>query len=228
MNGVGKYIVVFMVTCGIFAASWYLSSYFSEKKLAEIRNMQNKISTDILSSETQFSLLEEMSCQEVDSSILSQEIATLADKLTYSEQNVSAREEILMLKKQYSILQVKDFLLSKRIGERCGKKPVSIFYFYADRERCPDCVKQGYVLDALRNKYPDLRTYSFDSELDLSTIRALKSIYKVTDTLPALVLDGKTVSGFKTIEELEALLPTSLTNPPKEEDKKPTTTKVSR
>jgi hypothetical protein len=220
MKGFQKYFFVFLITCGIFATAWYLSAYVNNKKINEIKDIQNKISIDILSSETQFSLLEELSCQDLDKSILSQEIAAIADKINYSEQNVSATSEIEMLKKQYTILQVKDFLLSKKIAERCGQKIATLFYFYGNKDACTDCVKQSYVLDALREKYPPLRVYSFDYNLDLSTIKALTSIYKINDTLPALVIQGKTLSGFKTVEELEKLLPKELVNPPKTTTKK--------
>jgi hypothetical protein len=220
MKGFQKYFFVFLITCGIFATAWYLSAYVNNKKINEIKDIQNKISIDILSSETQFSLLEELSCQDLDRSILSQEIAAIADKINYSEQNVSATSEIEMLKKQYTILQVKDFLLSKKIAERCGQKIATLFYFYGNKDACTDCVKQSYVLDALREKYPPLRVYSFDYNLDLSTIKALTSIYKINDTLPALVIQGKTLSGFKTVEELEKLLPKELVNPPKTTTKK--------
>jgi hypothetical protein len=209
-----KYLFVFLITCGIFGTAWYLSTYVNQQKIDEIRDIQNKVAIDILSSETQFSLLEEMSCQDLNNSVLTEEISSLASKISYSEQNVGAKEEILMLKKQYTILQVKDFLLSKRIGERCNKPPVSILYFYGNRDNCNDCVKQGYVLDALHEKYPELRIYSFDYNLDLSTIRALKTIYKINDTLPALVIGEKTLSGFKTVEEITALLPKDFINPP--------------
>ena len=203
----GKYIFVFVVTCGIFAVSWYASAYFSQKKVAEIRDIQNKIAVDILSSETQYSLLEELSCTDLNSSIVSDELVNLADRISYSEQNVSAQEEILFLKKQYTILQVKDYLLKKRISERCKTPFTTVFYFYGNQENCEDCEKQSYVLDAAREKYPELRSYSFDYNLDLSTIRALRSIYKVGEPLPALVVNGKTYAGFRTLEQLEALLP---------------------
>ena len=215
MKGFQKYFFVFLVTCGIFATGWYLSTYVNNKKINEIKDIQNKIAIDILSSETQFSLLEELSCQDIDRSILSQEIATLADKISYSEQNVGNKEEVQMLKKQYTILQVKDFLLSKKIAERCKQKIATIFYFYGSKDACVDCVKQSYVLDTLREKYPTLRVYSFDYNLDLSTIKALTSIYKIQGNLPGLVIQGKTVDGFKTVEEVEMLLPKELTTPPK-------------
>lgn len=214
-QGFQKYIIVFILTCGIFASGWYLSSYINNKKINQIKDIQNKIAIDILSSETQFALLEELSCQDVDNSILSKEIADLAGKITYSEQNVGNQEEVQLLKKQYTILQVKDFLLSKRIRERCGEKTNTIFYFYGNKDTCVDCVKQSYVLDALREKYPEVRIYSFDYNLDLSTIKALTSIYKIQNNLPELVVNGKTVSGFKTVDELEILLPKELTAPVK-------------
>lgn len=220
MKGFQKYFFVFLVTCGIFAVGWYLSSYVNNKKINEIKDIQNKIAVDILSSETQFSLLEELSCQDLDKNVLSQEIATIAEKISYSEQNVSAKDEVELLKKQYTILQVKDFLLSKRIAERCKQKIATIFYFYGNKDACSDCVKESYVLDALREKYPTLRVYSFDYNLDLSTIKALTSIYKIQNTLPGLVVQGKTISGFKTVEELELLLPKELTAPVKPATKK--------
>lgn len=222
MQGFQKYIVVFLITCGIFASGWYLSSYINNKKINQIKDIQNKIAVDILSSETQFALLEELSCQDVDNSILSKEIADLAGKISYSEQNVGNQSEVQLLKKQYTILQVKDFLLSKRIRERCGEKTNTIFYFYGNKDACVDCEKQSYVLDALREKYPDVRIYSFDANLDLSTIRALTSIYKIRGTLPELVVNGKTVSGFQTVEAIEKMLPKELITPVKKPVQKTT------
>ncbi len=222
MKGFQKYFFVFLVTCGIFAVGWYLSAYVNNKKINQIKDIQNKIAIDILSSETQFALLEELSCQDLSNSVLSKEIATIADKISYTEQTTGNRDEVELLKKQYTILQVKDFLLTKRIAERCKQKINTIFYFYGNRDACNDCVKQGFVLDAIREKYPGVRVYSFDHNLDLSTIKALNSIYKIQNSLPSLVVNGKTVSGFKTVEELEALLPKELTNPQKTTTKKTT------
>jgi hypothetical protein len=207
-----KYILVFLLTCGVFGISWFLSNYANRQKIEELQAIQNKVSVDILSSETQFSLLEEMSCTDLNSSVLSTEISNLAEKLNYSEQSVGNKEDIALLKKQYTILQIKDFLLSKRIGERCGKKPVSIIYFYGDDTTCKDCEREGYVLDALRQKYPSVRTYAFDYSLDLSTIKALKSIYKIDGVLPAMVIGGHTVTSFQTLDQLTLLLPKDLTN----------------
>lgn len=207
MKGFQKYIYTFIITCVLFGSAWYASSYFSARKIDEVKTIQNKVAVDILSSETQFSLLEELSCQDLNNSVFSTEIASLAEKINYAEQNLSAQNEVDILKKQYTILEVKDFLLTKRVGERCKQTPVSILYFYGTDATCTDCVKQGYVLDAIRSERPDLRVYSFDYTLDLSTIKALRSIYKVSGALPAVVINGKTYQGFQSLEQIRALLP---------------------
>ena len=52
-----KYLIVFFITVGLFATAYYLSEYFGGKKVEELKSIQDKIAIDILSSETQFSLL---------------------------------------------------------------------------------------------------------------------------------------------------------------------------
>jgi hypothetical protein len=208
-----KYIYVFLITCGIFACAWYASTYFNNRKLAEIRDVQDQVTADIMSSETQFDLLEELSCQDIGNNFLSQEISELAGKISYGEQHFSAQSQLALLKEQYTILEVKDFLLTKRISERCKTEVSTILYFYGPSISCTDCEKQGYVLDALRQKYPSVRVYSFDSTLDTGTVHALKAIYKIGDIAPKLVIDGKTYPGFMTLDEISTALPKSITEP---------------
>ncbi len=206
MTGWKKYFFVLVLTCGVFAVSWYVSSTFNQRRIAEMRDIQQKIATDILSSETDFSLLQELSCDAINQTITSEELASLASRISFTEDSLGT-EQVELLKKQYTLLQVKDFLLRKRISERCKTPLTTVLYFYGTGEECKECTKQGYVLDATREKYSELRIYSFDYNLELSTIRALRSIYKVSEPLPSLIINGKTYAGFKTLEEIEALLP---------------------
>src|SRR3990167_2726454 len=83
------------------------------------------------------------------------------------------------LKRSYFLLEIKDYLLMKRLTEKCGIKPTFILYFYSTKDACEECQRTGYVLTALRDKYTDLRVYSFDYHFDLGAISTLVSIYKV-------------------------------------------------
>ena len=199
-----RYVIVFFITLGLFLTALYLSNYFGDKKINQLKLIQDKISIDILSSETQFSLLSELSCSNVSDSVLSGELADLGHKLEWGQENIGSAEEISYLKKYYSLLEIKDYLLMKKISARCGNKSAFILYFYTTAENCSECEKEGLVLSTLREKYPELRVYSFDYSIDLSAVKAMINIYKIQDTkLPALVIDDTVLTGFNSIESLE-------------------------
>jgi hypothetical protein len=83
-----KYVITFIMTSTVFAAAIWINSSFNGQRVVEMKSLYESISTDILSSETQFSLISELSCKEVGSQILSQEIDELARKIEFTEQNV--------------------------------------------------------------------------------------------------------------------------------------------
>lgn len=207
-----KYVFVFLITGFIFMTALALSNYFADKRLEGIRSIEQKIAADIQSSEIQYALLAEASCKDVSASFLSEELGTLADRLAYTEDNLGKdNAQVLELKRSYSLLQIKDYLLSKRVAEKCGTQPAFIIYVYSNEDDCPRCEETGHILTELREQYPSLRVYSFDSNLELSAIRTLLSIYKIKDdNLPALVINGTTYTGFRPKEELVRLLPKSL------------------
>ncbi len=203
-----KYLYSFIITAIIFSTAIFLSNYFSQKRMEEIRNIQDKISIDILSSETQFSLLEESLCKDIGTGTLSTELANLEEKLSYTEGQRGANDpEVQTLKKYYSLLEIKDYLLMNRINDKCKRNPLSIIYFYSTNDDCDNCEREGYVLTKLRETYPELRIYSFDYNMDLSAIKTLISINKVENKLPALIIKDKIYYGFQSIEDLEKAVP---------------------
>ncbi len=203
-----KYFFSFAITAVIFITAILTSNYFSNKKIDDIRGIQDKIAIDILSSETQFSLLEESSCKDIGVGSLSTELGELENKLAYTEsQRGSDDVEVITLKKYYSLLQIKDFLLMNKISEKCNKTPISIIYFYSTNGDCADCERQGYVLTKLRETYPELRVYSFDYNIDLSAVKTLISINKLKNELPAIIVKEKSLYGFQSLEDMKKTLP---------------------
>lgn len=203
-----KYVFTFAITVIIFGSALYVNSLIDQRKYQEIRLIQDQIALDLLSSESQFDLLKQTSCKNINDSILSTELNSLATKLSYLEANKSANDaELLLVKKNYSLLEIKDYLLMKELNQKCKSKPIAILYFYDKKEDCPDCEKMGYVLTYLRQQYPELRIYSFDFNLKLSAIDTIKSIYKLDQNLPAIVYNDDAYYGFKSIEEMKDLIP---------------------
>ena len=199
-----KYLIVFLITATLFLSASYLSNYFGGKKIGELQLIQDKIAIDILSSETQYALLSDLSCRNVSGTLLSGELAELRKKLEWGEENLGDSEEVRNLKRYYSLLEIKDYLLAKKISERCRVKSAFILYFYTTLEKCKECEREGLVLTALRDKYPELRVYSFDYSTDLSAVQSMLNIFKIEDTkLPALVIEDEVLTGFHSLEELE-------------------------
>jgi len=207
-----KYLLALFITVAIFGTVFYLTSRLDAQRLADIRTTQEAISIDILSTETQFELLGNLDCAAISANpVLSEELNNLAGRLSVAEENLGTdNPEVVSIKKQYSLLEIKDYLLMRQISDKCPKvKPVSILYFYSNLGDCQDCGRMGEVLTYLRQTYPGLRVYSFDYNLDLGALETLISLNKINGSgLPAMVIsDRKAVYGFKNLEDMQELIP---------------------
>ena len=197
-----KYIVTFLITAGIFVTFFYVSRVINEKRIAEIKSIQDSISIDLLSSETEFSLMDQTDCSQDDDSILAPQLGQMGDHLSEMESDLGSNNtDVLNLKKYYSLLEIKDYILMKEFSQKCDFKPVTVVYFY--KTDCDDCTKQGYVLTQLREQFPQMRVYSFDADLGLSAIDTLETITHVPKTFPSLVINGKVYAGFQSIDDME-------------------------
>ncbi|MFH1626836.1 MAG: thioredoxin family protein [bacterium] len=203
-----KYFYTFVITALIFATAIYVSNYFSDKKLSQMKIIGDKISLDILSSETQFSLLTETSCKNISDNTLSKEVGQLGEKLSYTEEKVGPNNlDFQNLKTYYSLLEIKDYLLMKKISEKCKDKFVFILYFYSNKNSCPECQNEGYILTKLHEMYPKIRIYSFDYDFNIPVMETLKSIYNIENKLPALFINGEVFYGFKNIDDIKKIIP---------------------
>jgi hypothetical protein len=203
------YVIAFLITALIFATAFYASNYFGNQRTADIRTTEDSISTDILSLETQFDLLTEHSCGNIaENTILPSELTSLGSRLSYMESTGAGnQDEVARLKSLYSVLEIKDYLLMQQLAAKCNLKPVFILYFYSNTGTCADCEKQGYALTALTQTYPQLRVYSFDYNLNVGALQTLISIDDVDDNLPALLINGKAYYGYKSIDDIQKILP---------------------
>lgn len=213
--GVRKYIYALIITLLVMLLGVYLVNSITESKVNRVRNLETGIAINILSLETQFALLQEVSCKDISQSILSNELDALAQKLQFMENNLQADDpELLRLKKYYSLLEIKDFILMKKINKRCGQDLHYILYFYSNAGKCTKCQLQGLTITKLLQERDNLRVYNFDYDLDLSATESLKKIYEVNEPLPALVIDGKIYHGYMSLKDLSQILPA----PTNEED----------
>jgi len=209
-------LIALLITVAIAATIFYTVDYLNRQRVEELRAIEDQLATDTLSIETQFALLAEAPCEGLsENNAFSGELGGLGDRLAFTEEKLGATDpEVLRIKERYTLLQIRDYLLTKRLAKTCDLTPVVALYFYSNVPgECADCDRAGYALSYLRQTYPDLRVYSFDYNLDLAALKTLIAVEKIQDTLPAFVIQGKRVSGFTSLEELEATFPKGLLVP---------------
>ena len=202
-----KYLLVLLFTILIFSSGFFLNNQLNKKRMVDIGSLQQDLRIDILSLETQFAILEQAPCENLNESTLTKELYTISQKLTSVGNDVGAdHPDYLQLKKYYSILEIKHWLLLETAAKQCEIPLAFVIYFYTDKKVCPKCEDQGYILTHFRKKYPFLRVYSFDYDLDLAALSTLKSIYSLKKELPIIVINNEVHYGYKSKQDLEQTL----------------------
>jgi hypothetical protein len=206
-------LIALLITIALTGTVLFAVNYLNQQRLEELQNIEDQLATDTLSIETQFALLAEAPCEDLASGTgLSQEVGGIGDRLAFAEERLGAKDpEVVRLKERYTLLQIRDYLLTKRIERTCGSDKIIALYFYSNVPgECADCDRAGYALSYLRQTYPALKVYSFDYHLDLAALRTLISVERVEPTFPAFVIESKNHYGFTTLEEFEEAFPEEL------------------
>ena len=203
-------LIALGITAALIGTIVYTVNYLNGVRVAELSTMEDKLAIDILSLDTQFTLLTAAPCDSsASSTTLTSELNSLGTRLAYTENQLGSDNlQVLRLKDQYSLLEIRDFLITKQLAAACGTKPpTTVLYFYSNAGDCPDCDKAGYALSYLRDTYPSLRVYSFDYNLDLGALKTFITVTKVRNSLPAFVISGKPYYGFTSLTDLEKQFP---------------------
>lgn len=203
-----KYLAVFTTTTLIFIIGILIGHQFSNKQINKLENIEQELRVDLIAIELQYLLLAENPCIVSDSLPLSEELYKLESRLGYMEGKVGAdNPSVLRLKEYYSLLEIRHWLFLKKTKKECNKTYTLILYFYSKQKgECPQCEEQGYVLTYLREKYPQIRIYSFDFDISNAALDTIKELYIKKQELPILIIDDDDYYGFKNKEAMEKII----------------------
>ncbi len=204
-----KYIIVFLITTSIFISAFYISGEISNRRIKQLDTVQEKLSLNILATETRFSLLQQASCENVleGSNLeigITQELNSLAQRIKFLENGLDFQNQSLaLLRDRYALLQIKDYLLVKELAEKCDYTIATLLYFY-DTD-CPDCERQSIILDQIRQDYNHVRVYWLDASLVSPAIDTTKRLFNI-ESYPALVVGEDSYDGFIDYESLSKII----------------------
>ncbi len=206
-NHLKMYIFALLATVALFLIAFGISVYINNKKTENLKSDEDKIAVNILSLETEYDLLTKSSCESFDSNALRQDLDTLSSKLSFMEDQLgSDNQDVLRLKRYYTILEIKDYLLMQNISKQCKTPLVSILYFYSEKD-CPDCQTQDYLLGGIADEYGNsVAIYKFDYDIDLPVLKTLITLHNVPAKAPAYDINGKPYGTMSSLSDLENIV----------------------
>lgn len=200
-----KYAATFAIATLLLIIGILIGNYLSNMKLSDIQEMENNVQFDIMSLEIQNLLFEENPCT---TSVIpiEEKLVDTSTKISFMEDQLGkTNEEVIRLKKYYSLLEIRHFLLMQKRKDECSMNYNLILFFYSNKDdKISESQKQGYVLDSLRQKYgtDKVKVYSLDTDLNLFIVSDLSKYYNITN-VPGIILNEKAFLGFHSKEDLE-------------------------
>ncbi|MCF7798810.1 conjugal transfer protein TraF [Candidatus Woesearchaeota archaeon] len=196
-----KTTIVLLLTIVIFSSGVLIGNHNTNKKFLNIVELGDELRLETLGIEVEYDILAENICENEEALFLTTELFDLAEKLDFMENELGSNsDQVIQLKKQYFILEARHWMLAKNRLENClendkGINNTVVLYFYSNQGDCPRCQQQGAVLTYLHKKYPGMKVYSFDINIDSPVVNVLKQLYDITTT-PGLVINDETHEGY--------------------------------
>jgi hypothetical protein len=130
----------------------------------------------------------------------------LPSRLEKYEKFEEIEPEYTKLKRDYTILSIRAWLISLNVKEKCREEILPVLYFYStDSSKCEKCVEQGIVLDEVKKRHNEFSAFLVDFDLDEPIVKAIKTTYNITK-LPAFVIDKKVYQDFTSLDEFEKII----------------------
>ena len=126
------------------------------------------------------------------------------EKVYKEEHNL---EKFKVIQKDWVYLNIELWLRLMKYNNVCAKKRNYILYFYP--YDCNECAPYSNTLNKLNREYGDeLWLFSIPAEIDIKMVSIMKNHFGIKD-LPAVVINGKLISGDNVPELIEKTFPKS-------------------
>ena len=201
---VGIYLTALIITVLIFSLGVYVGSVIDENAKVKVEGELVDLEENLYLSRIML-LMEDKTgnfcpiyLEKLDT--VNSERELIGDRLEYLE-NVRGLTDNTV-KEKYYYLEFENYLLMKKMEEKCGSKNKIILFFYDDGE---ESKKQGETLDTFRKNNEEVKVFSFDGNSDSAVVRVLKKQYNIGQ-YPAIVFEGDNLKGMQSLGQLETKL----------------------
>jgi len=210
------YAKAFLITLLIFLLGVFVATHFSEQRHSQVLNKLSRIELETGESRAALLYFETFKdspnfCERFPAVYgrLADRVDALGAELTRLEEVDVGSNELVSLKKQYSVLNAQLWLYFVNFRRRCPDAGFhTVLYFYSNLAgQCARCLEQGAELAAVKQASPQkVFVFAFEAGLGVELIDWMKQQFNVRQ-LPAVVIDesGKP-EGFSSRAEIEEKL----------------------
>ena len=207
-----KYVILAAIMSLILYAAGVLSGLYASKIIKQ--QTEQDLDTIKLSMEGFRSNLENIQIQQNFFNVLSDNencnysqlaMDYMVDELSYFWQKLPYRleeyeqthiedEDYKKIKREYSFLALKAWIIATQNYDSCSSNLIPILYFYSSE--CKECITQGMYIDRLKQDLNNRNVIAFaiDSSLNESSIELIKKYYHVTSS-PELIISNEVLQG---------------------------------
>jgi hypothetical protein len=202
-----SFFVTFTIFLSIFIIGGILNNNREQYIDKEIQQMFNEFQDMQVFSLILESYGSEMACLAIEGKLkkMDYSIWSLGEKI---DKYRSASEEFikdsyyLEQKKIFNENQVYYYLLLNKMVDECNLSKEIMLFFYRNSEDCKKCDDQSFILSDINEDDNDLNQeiaiFSFDMDLNLTTLNLLESYYDLTpDGYPCVLVKEKIYCGIQ-------------------------------
>lgn len=198
-------LLALLLTIVIFSSGVILGNNLVERKHGHLQNIQQETRIQTQSLTLHYDIIAENPCFGVNTSYLVSELSSMGERIDFLESIYGkSSKEILLLKQQYSDLQIRHWLIQKRAIEKCNLSTDLILFFYSN-ENCPQCERQGEILSAFKNRHKEnVLIYSHEIALNDPASITLREIHNIKQ-VPSIVYNSDVFHEFVSLNQLERI-----------------------
>lgn len=211
---ISRYVLAGIITLGIFLLGLMIGLVVEGKRIAYVQDLYQEQRVEFSSSQLQYSYISTLNTQDACPAIYSifynnlEKLDETSKKLqAYAKDSRINDDTFNVLKREYTIEQLKYWLLSRQTREQCNEDVVRVLYFFSTDEQCPECGEQAFVLDYLKKIYGEkLLIFSIDGTFESEPmVQILKQQYRI-ENYPTLIVEYQKLEGFSSREDLQPIL----------------------
>lgn len=204
---VQRIVLAFLLTTSIFIIGLFVGLSLTSERMTYLEGIAYTQRLDYNSLQLQELYLsvgvDNMSCTTIRH-ILDTSLTSVADAQSKIDTYMKDSKEdgYVNIKRDYTIAQIRYWLLNQKIKQSCNSEDVSILYFYSN-DQCVECGAQGTILSYLKQKLGDrLLVFSIDNDFILEPmVGIIKQTYNITK-VPSVVIGDKAFDRLMTKDQL--------------------------